>query len=132
MTTLLFIISIISISFYISFVTDFNTSLYFNTYKKSILDVIGFSKNVEESISPIALSAIQNNDDQGYINEFDLRMAKNKLGKNLKTLNYLYLLEFNSKSLLCPDRMEEIQELKENLQREVIRNTALISNSKIS
>lgn len=132
MTTLLFIISIISISFYISFVTDFNTSLYFNTYKKSILDVIGFSKNVEESISPIALSAIQNNDDQGYINEFDLRMAKNKLGKNLKTLNYLYLLEFNSKSLLCPDRMEEIRELKENLQREVIRNTTLISNSKTS
>lgn len=130
MTTLLIIISIISISFYVNFVTDFNTSLYFNTYKASLLNAVSFNQSIESSIVNAAYSSVSNKNDQRYDKEHEFRIAKNKLGKNLKTLNYLYVLEFNSKSLLCPERMEEIRELKENLQQEVIRNANLLSTYK--
>ncbi|WP_299122477.1 hypothetical protein [uncultured Winogradskyella sp.] len=60
----------------------------------------------------------------------DLKKHKRQLRRNLHTLNYLFILELDSKNLGNDKRILDIQNLKESLQREVIRNTKFISDYK--
>lgn len=57
----------------------------------------------------------------------ELKKQSNQLRRNLKTLNYLFILELNSNTEKDSKRLLDIQNLKRSLQREVIRNTRQIN-----
>jgi len=62
--------------------------------------------------------------------EYKLKKYNSQLSRNLKTLNYIFLLELDSDFIKDSKRSVDILNLKESLQREVIRNTKLICNCK--
>ena len=62
--------------------------------------------------------------------ENQLKTYNKQLSRNLKTLNYIFLLELDSDFIKDSKRSKAILNLKESLQREVIRNTKLIKDCK--
>ena len=57
-----------------------------------------------------------------------MRKLRRQLERNLRTLNYIIILESNYRQMQECKRIEEVVNLKENLQREIIRNTRLLNN----
>lgn len=62
--------------------------------------------------------------------ESKLKKYSRQLNRNLKTLQYIFLLELDSEFIKDSKRSLDILNLKESLQREVIRNTKQINDCK--
>jgi hypothetical protein len=125
MTAVLIIIAIISFCWYFAFFIDYKLELFYETHIKSFLDTyfISTENNGLEKFSEYGLQK-----EVIIKNDVKSETSATRLRNNLKTLNYLNILEFSSDKLLCPERITEIRELKKNVQREVIRNASQIQN----
>ncbi len=121
MTIVFIIIALLTCCWYFAFLIDYEIELFYNTHVKSFLYLFPISceHNEKEKFSDFCLyekHAVKS------------EKPENRLRKNLETLNYLNILEFNSSNLLCPERITEIRELKKNVQMEVIRISSQIQN----
>ena len=60
--------------------------------------------------------------------DLEIKKQSRQLKRNLRTLNYIFLLEARPNMIKDQERLEEISNLKESLQRQIIRNTKLLNN----
>lgn len=60
----------------------------------------------------------------------EVKKHNNILKRNLKTLNYLAVLQVNPSMINNPKRLEEIQNLKNGLERQIIKSTKLLNSYK--
>lgn len=55
-----------------------------------------------------------------------------KLKRDLKTLNYIFILESRPSMINDPKQLDDIRNLKENLQRQIIKTTQKLNNYRLS
>ena len=60
--------------------------------------------------------------------ELQIKKQSRQLRRNLKTLNYISIIEARPHMIKNKQRLEEIKNLKDSLQREIIRNTKLLND----
>lgn len=62
--------------------------------------------------------------------EDDIKKQSNQLKKNLRTLNYITLLQADVHIIKDPKRLEEINKLKEGVELQILKNTKILNKYK--
>ena len=57
-----------------------------------------------------------------------IEKQQKQLKRNLRTLNYITLLQADAHMIKDPKRLEEISNLKEGIERQIVKNTRLLNN----
>ncbi len=58
----------------------------------------------------------------------EIKKQRRQLKRNLRTLNYITLLQADAHMIKDPKRLEEISNLKEGIERQIVKNTRLLNN----
>ncbi|WP_278004829.1 hypothetical protein [Winogradskyella marincola] len=60
----------------------------------------------------------------------EMEKQRKQLKRNLRTLNYISLLLANDHMVKNPKRLEEICNLKEGIERQIIKNTSTLNKNR--
>jgi len=94
-----------------------------NFFADHLLSFKGKIKNFIKRKDKLDSAAIETN--------IQIKKQRSQLKRNLKTLNYITSLEANYCAVKDSKRLKDVINLKESLEREVIRNTKLLNHYKL-
>ncbi len=130
----LFVVSIFFVSIYVIMASTEIVEPEYNSADESKLKV----PNSATYINSFSVSNPNQNEMQSSNSEKDdfkpvdvnleIKNKSRQLKRDLRTLNYITLLEARPKMIKDSERLEEISNLKEGLQRQIIKNTNLLNN----
>jgi hypothetical protein len=93
-----------------------------------------YAFNSKSNFNISVFSSSKCKEDKEYIinNDLDIQQEikkqRRQLKRNLRTLNYITLLQADAQMIKDPKRLEEIGNLKEGIERQIVKNTKLLNN----